>query len=378
MKIISKFAIILGAALVMSSCSKDDYVTGVKSTDLEGDSNTNMEELVEGRVNIAYVTWYGKFIPDPTYLTHICYAFAEVYVPNGTYQKFELQGDESRFQKIVNLKKVNPKLKVLLSFTNSVENSDNAGSQGFSALCKSADAMKKFADDCKAFCQKYGIDGIDIDWEFPGMTFGSNVFDAAVDVDNYLTLMKQLRTTLGSSYLLTYAGYCQNVKTVAGGKKYIDVKAVDPYVDFVNIMTYDLTEAPNHQSALSKPSAYWDCKRSIEEYLNAGVPASKLVLGIPFYGRRDFNSGGSINYSDIIKMDKNAGYVIDNWDEEGNVPYVTLNGKFYCGYDNPKSIGIKGQWAISQGMKGLMFWDYDGDDSMGTLRNACWNAVMKK
>ena len=72
------------------------------------------------------------------------------------------------------------------------------------------------------------------------------------------------------------------------GYKYIDVKAVDPYVDFVNIMAYDLVDAPQHQSALNKPSNYWDCQRSVDEYLNAGVSADKLVLGIPFYGRADF------------------------------------------------------------------------------------------
>lgn len=80
---------------------------------------------------------------------------------------------------------------------------------------------------------------------------------------------------------------------------------------------------PQHQSALNKPSNYWDCQRSVDEYLNAGVSADKLVLGIPFYGRADFNTGGSINYRDILNLSKDDGYVIENWDAEGNVPYVT-------------------------------------------------------
>lgn len=69
-----------------------------------------------------------------------------------------------------------------------------------------------------------------------------------------------------------------------------------------------------------------------------------------------FNSGGSVNYRDIVDLSAGEGYVIDNWDEEGSVPYVTKNGVFYCGYDNPRSIAAKGTWLLGLGMKGMMFW----------------------
>ena len=72
-----------------------------------------------------------------------------------------------------------------------------------------------------------------------------------------------------------------------------------------------------------------------------------------------------------------AGFKVDNWDDKGLVPYVTKDGKMWAGYDNPKSIGLKAEKILSMGMKGLMFWDYDADDSAGTLRNAVWNSVMK-
>ena len=102
------------------------------------------------------------------------------------------------------------------------------------------------------------------------------------------------------------------------------------------------------------------------------------MLVNPFYGRADFNAGGSINYRDILNLSKDDGYVIENWDTEGNVPYVTKNGSFYCGYDNPRSIAAKGEWILKNGMKGMMFWDYEGDDTMGTLRKGLWNAVLNK
>ncbi len=132
---------------------------------------------------------------------------------------------------------------------------------------------------------------------------------------------------------------------------------------------------PHHQSALYDPSAASDCSRAVQAYLDAGMPANKLVLGVPFYGRHSWTE--AINYKKIIDLDARS-YKIDNWDNAASVPYVTYNGGvYYCGYDNEKSIGMKGEWVLGKGMKGLMFWDYDGDDNQGTLRKAVWKSVMK-
>ncbi len=99
----------------------------------------------------------------------------------------------------------------------------------------------------KLSCKNGGIDGIDMDWEFPGLSWSGdpNAYDATVDVANHVLLMRQLRETLGTQYLLTYAGYCMDKQPITGGWRYIDIAAVaPPYVDFVNIMTYDLDAAP--------------------------------------------------------------------------------------------------------------------------------------
>lgn len=371
------FAIVaIATAMMIASCSEDPYQSGVQS----GGENDESEELLpakDGRVAIAYVTYYGKAIPDPMLMTHINYAFAELYVKDGVYKGFKLQGNEDRFRQVVALKKKNPNLKISLSFSHTVTNDDNSQGGGFSALAKSDEYRKAFAKDCRDFCSKWGIDGIDIDWEFPGLSWSGHACDPSVDVENHVLLMKQLRETLGTRYLLTYAGYVKNVIETDEGRKYIDIAAVDPYVDFVNVMTYDMDSAPSHQSALRDKSAYVDCERAIKAYTDAGVAASKLVLGIPFYGRMSFDkSPGAIDYNKIIMLDKND-YKIDNWDSDANVPYVTYKGTYYCGYDNEKSIAIKGDWIRSLGMKGMMYWDYNADDNQHTLCKAVWQAVMK-
>lgn len=366
----------LVVAVLFVGCEGDDYQRGQTSGD-DTEQTNDLLPAKDGRVAIAYVTYYGKAIPDPMLMTHINYAFAELYVKDGVYKGFKLQGSEDRFRQVVALKKKNPNLKISLSFSHTVTNEDNAQGGGFSAMAKSDEYRKAFAKDCRDFCSKWGIDGIDIDWEFPGLSWSGHACDPSVDVENHVLLMKQLRETLGTRYLLTYAGYVKNVIETDEGRKYIDIAAVDPYVDFVNVMTYDMDAAPHHQSALRDKSAYVDCERAIKAYTDAGVAASKLVLGIPFYGRISFDkSPGAIDYNKIILLDKND-YKIDNWDSNANVPYVTYKGSYYCGYDNEKSIAIKGDWIRSLGMKGMMYWDYNADDNQHTLCKAVWQAVMK-
>ena len=332
----------------------------------------------DGRHVTAYVTYYGSLTPDPAVLTHINYAFAELYMVDGVYQGFKVQGNLSRFEAIASLKKNNPDLKICLSFTHGVSNSDNKQGGSFSALSKSESNRKAFAEDCLAFLRKYNLDGIDLDWEFPGLSWSGAACDPSCDTDNYVELVKQLRETLGSDYTISYAGYCTDKVSVSDGWRYVDIKGMDPYVDYVNIMTYDLDEAPHHHSALSDSRAYKDCDRAVKAYLDKGVAPGKLVLGIPFYGRHSWStSPTAITYKKILNLDRYE-FRRNQWDAVANCPYVeTMKGVFYCGYDNPRSIGIKGDWVRKQGMRGLMYWEYDQDDAKGTLRKAVWNAVMQ-
>ena len=331
----------------------------------------------DGRHVTAYVTYYGPLIPDPTVLTHINYCYAELYMVDGVYQKFDLQGSKTRFQSIVNLKKTYPNLKICLSFTHGVANANNKQGGSFSALAKSDENMKKFADDCVAFMGEWGIDGIEIDWEYPGLSWSGAACDQSCDTENYVKLMKKLRETFGDKYELSYAGFYSDKQAVTGGYRYIDIKEMDPYVDYVNIQTFDMDEAPHHHSALSDTRAYRDCNRAVNAYLNAGVKPNKLVLTIPFFARHSFStSPTALSYKSIITMDPKK-YRRNQWDSVANCPYVeTMQGEFFCGYDNPRSIAKKGEWIHLKGMLGLAYWQYDQDDAKGTLRTAVWNAVM--
>lgn len=368
-------------AMTLVACGDDDPIpepTPTPKPDTEQEDELYPE--VAGRVVVSYVTYYGSKIPDVRYMTHINYAFAElVEDDNGVYQSFKLQGKESRFKQIVDLKKKKPSLKILISFTHGSSNSKYTKENpfgGFSDMAKSDVSRKKFAQDCLDFCKKWGIDGIDIDWEFPGISWnGEEKYDREVDVENYTLMMKQLRETLGDKYLLTYAGYVFDAQGSAENKnwKYIDIKSVDPYVDWVNIMTYNMTSQAH--SALNNPKLWVDCKRAVKHYTEKGVAPSKLVLGVPFFGWGEV----TWTYKKIIGLDKTK-YKFDNWDSASSVPYVTeiATGERLCAYDNPKSIGMKGDFARGSGLKGMMSWEYDQDDAKLSLNEAMWQSVMKK
>ena len=371
--------LLLAAFLLLPACEPIEEPEPEPEMDPEiVEPDVALKPRVEGRHATAYVTYYGTATPDPYAMTHINYAFAELYVRDNVYQGFKVQGNVSRFEKIAALKEQNPDLKICLSFTHTVSNSDNKQDGGFSAMSKSEAGRKAFAEDCLAFLEKYRLDGVDLDWEFPGLSWSGAACDPSCDTDNYVLLVKQLRETLGDKYTISYAGYCADKTAAAGGYRYVDIKAMDPYVDYVNIMTYDLDEAPHHHSALNDTRAYKDCNRAVNAYLQVGVDPGKLVLGIPFYGRRSFSaSPTTFSYKKILQMDRYQ-FRRNLWDEKASCPYVaTMGGAFYCGYDNPRSIGIKGEWIRGKGMLGLMYWEYDQDDAKGTLRKAVWNAVMQ-
>lgn len=383
----SRWLLILGVLAVLLGSCQENFDPSGSNTEPEPEREVDPEIvepvavrndlIADGRHVTAYVTYYGSLTPDNYIMTHINYAFAELYMVDGVYQGFKVQGSLSRFESIASLKRGNPNLKICLSFTHGVANSDNRQGGSFSALCKSDDNRRRFAADCLAFLEKYSLDGIDLDWEFPGLSWSGAACDVSCDTDNYVLLVKQLRETLGTGYEISYAGYCTNKVAVTGGYRYIDIAAMDPYVDYVNIMTYDLDEAPHHHSALRDSRAYKDCERSVRAYLDAGVSPKKLVLGVPFYGRHSWSqSPTAISYKNILKLDRYQ-YRRNQWDEIAQCPYVeTMGHDFFCGYDNPRSIAIKGDWVRKNGMLGLMYWEYDQDDASGTLRTAVWNAVM--
>lgn len=306
---------------------------------------------------VAYVTSWSSITPDPNVMTHINYAFG------GVGDDYKVFGEGvSRMQAIVKLKQQNPDLKVLISV-------GGWGRGKFTPMTKSEEGRKTFAASCVKFCEDYGLDGIDIDWEFPGNN-SSGEQSPTDEKQNYTLLMRDLREALGDKYLLTMAS--------SSNPGYYDYKSCIQYLDFVNVMTYDMASDPNHHSALYRGGEVgngWSvAHESIQKHLNAGIPADKLVMGLAFYGNSGHGSQISLQQ---IKDGIESGKWTDHWDDVAKVPYVTdANGTFAYGYDDERSLSIKCQYILDNDLAGGMYWEYANDDDFGTERTTVYEKLM--
>lgn len=308
------------------------------------------------KIVVAYVTSWTKDLPDPAYVTHINYAFGHV---NQNFDGIRID-NESRLRQIVALKLKTPALKVLLSI-------GGWGSGRFSEMAGVESNRAKFAEDCLRVVTEFRLDGIDIDWEYPtsGM---AKISSSPEDTENYTLMMSSIRSKIGSKQLLTLASVAD--------AKYIDFKAIVPIVDFVNIMTYDMGNPPYHHAGLyrSKYTRGISVDEAVDAHVKAGMPLSKLVLGIPFYGHGREGVSGFIDYKELIKL---QGFS-RKWDDEAKAPFLeNEKAEFVCTYEDPRSIAIKCDYLIKKGMLGAMYWEYSGDTEDGILRKAVYDGVNK-
>ncbi|MBQ6197851.1 MAG: tyrosine-protein phosphatase [Bacteroidales bacterium] len=323
----------------------------------EGNQEDNQANPVtppDGCIIVGYVTYWGNTLPDPALLTHINYAFAHI---KSDFESLDIKST-SRLSKVADLKKVNPNLKISLSV-------GGWGAGNFSEMAADENHRKKFCQNCLAAVKKYNLDGIDLDWEYPTSS-SAGISSSPDDKQNFTLLVKDLRAALGDDKLVTMAS--------SASAKYVDFKSCADYMNFVNLMTYDMGDPPYHNAGLYRSSmTKRSCDESVTLHLNAGVPLEKIVLGVPFYGRdnnKAFTSSDPddnfIYYKDIVK-----GSYTDRWDDNAKVPYLTdASGSMVLSYDNETSIGLKADYVKQKGLKGAMYWAVEGDDANWTLSKA--------
>jgi len=304
---------------------------------------------------ISYVTAGSKALPDPNLITHINYAFGQV---NKTFNGIVIS-NEPRLREVVAMKKKSPHLKVLLSI-------GGWGSGRFSEMAATAENRSVFANDCQRIVKTFDLDGIDLDWEYPSSS-ESGISSSPDDIDNFTLLMQNIRKAIGRKKLLTLA-------TIADGK-YIDFKGIDPYIDFVNVMMYDVTLPPFLHNSLyrSERSGRVTLVEAMEAHMNAGVKKEKLVMGIPFYGRGNKKQTADyVMFKDYAKL---SGFE-EKWDDVAKVPYLQdEKGTLIFTFENVESLKLKAAYIKAQGLLGAMYWEFSGDDDQLSMSKALYESL---
>lgn len=321
-------------------------------------------------------------------LTHINYAFANVV--DGKVAEGSVQRDTDNFTTLRALKKKNPNLKILISV------GGWSWSENFSDAALTDSSRTVFANSAVEFMKKHQLDGVDIDWEYPGLPGEDNIYRPE-DKENFTLMLKALREKLdvqsaadgregNDKYLLTIATGAQEefLNTTNLGDAH-------QYLDFINIMTYDFytggAPVTGYHTNLAL-SVHDDARRrsamqSVQGHIDAGVPPRKIVLGVAFYGRgwtdvNDENNGRfqpvngegiSFPYSTLAEkyIDKNG--FVRYWDESAKTPYLwNAETKTFISYDDVESLTHKASFVKTQGLGGVMFWEYS-QDMEGVLLN---------
>lgn len=366
MKLFKTLMLTLLFAMSMLCCTPEQPVTPPANEDdkqetpvetPESEDNDAPEPLTpvdpipaieDGHVIVGYAVYWDERMPDPTLVTHINYAFAHI---KDDFESLDIK-ESTRLKKIVKLKSKNPDLKVVLSV-------GGWGAGNFSEMAADEIHRRKFCDNCLKAVKTYGLDGIDIDWEYPGSS-DAGISSSINDIKNFTLLMRDLRYTLGAEKLVTIA--------TSANAKYYHLKDIEPYLNFINIMTYDMGRPPYHHSALYPSSmTRRSCEESVEKHYTGGIPYRKLVLGIPFYGKPA--EGESIDYIDLAARFHSV--YTELWDDEAQAPYFAdENGNMVICFDNETSIGLKAEYIKSKGLLGAMYWNIEADDKNWTLSKA--------
>ena len=367
-------------------------------------------------------------------MTHILYAFTNVANAHPTfdddeteYQRFYTAKESvdgkvddpadktalrGAFNQLRKLKALHPRLKVLMS----IGGANQANSRGFSLASRTKAARENFVAACldllirghlpHGVSAKGVFDGLDIDWEYPtdcSSSLTSTGGCVPEDTVNFTLLLQEFRRQLdeqgerdGTHYQLTIASSAW----VDDYSKY-EWQKIHPVLDFINVMTYGLAPPgkTRPQSALYKSSKdtgdlgpTFNTDYAVTRYLQEGVPAHKIVVGVPFYahgwqGVPDVNHGlyqkaaapahGSIGEGDeqYAKLKTLRGFQLFRDSETVSVWLFNPSTGVLWSFDDPATLAVKMEYVKKKNLAGVMFWELSGDDESGSLLKAIYRGL---
>ncbi|WP_259391657.1 glycoside hydrolase family 18 protein [Paenibacillus sp. 1011MAR3C5] len=311
-------------------------------------------------------------------------AFAKIAGTDLFFHEDEAANEQIK-NNIKQLKENNPTTKFVLAVGGySVDGFSDASMDGTRYL---------FTESIIELVKELDLDGVDIDWEFPGHDGWGTVKASPKDTVNFTSLMRELREKLN---LLPHKGDKRYILTFAAGSQdwyfeKVELKEVEKYVDYINVMSYDLTGRWSDKTGFNA-NLYTDSQgqsplsidQIIASYLKHGVDSKKLLLGIPAYsygwsGVKDVGDGlfqtgepidiveTNLNYQTIMKdyLDKNG--FKRYFDEKAKAAYL-YNGDIFISYEDLEAVEAKINFIKKKNLAGAMVWEYAQDAEDGIIQ----------
>ncbi|USD66141.1 glycoside hydrolase family 18 protein [Vibrio sp. SCSIO 43136] len=319
---------------------------------------------------------------------------------------------KGHFAQLADLKSEHPKLKILPSFGGWTM------SEPFHAMAKDPKAIEQFSKSAVELIAQYDFfDGIDLDWEYPGgggLTTSpwnpeTKLDDAQKQSEReaFTLLVKSLRTELDKLEKTTKREYELSTAVGVGPKAaQIDWKSAAPYLTNMFAMTYDFLggwgQQTGHLTNLHATERSWwgmGADVFINQMIEHGIPAEKLVIGATYYGRgwqETQNYDGGLPSSDLLSNQGaqfgtgENGYfmfwdLMQNYgtkqgyqykyDEQAQAPYLwNPDKKVFISFDDARSIRAKAEWAKNVNLGGIFSWELSGDPD-GDLTKTMYEAM---
>lgn len=321
---------------------------------------------------------------DISLLTHVIHCFQ--HMEGDTLAPMTLK-QEKVLRDLVGRKREQPKLKVLVSL----------GGWGGCAACSEVfgrkEGRERFARDVLALLKRTWTDGIDLDWEYPGVQGPPDHRYAEADRHNFTLLVRELRRALGERFEISFA---------AGGTdecllKGFEWDSIMPLVDRVHIMSYDLvhgysTTTGHHTPLYSSKQQVPSADRAVRLLDSLHVPMEKVVIGSAFYARvfKDvpaknsglFQSGTFSHAISFGAIDTTVtaarGWVTSRDEQCGAAHAYNAHLREFITYDDPVSIAAKARYVVDHKLGGIMFWQLRDDAAKSGLMQVMHDALRRE
>lgn len=368
----------------------EDYCHGAVVSSPECDISAGSSN---GRTIGYYEGWNwqrscGTMTPDqipPGYYTHIFFSFSLI---NPTTFRLEPMDDTTGtlYNSVAALKETQPELEVWIAIGGWSMNDPGDWRTTFSDLAGSESAQDEFFESLVTFMMNNNYDGVDIDWEYPAAEDRGGV-DA--DFDNYVNFLSRLRARLNN--LGTPKGLSITLPASYWYLKGFDIVNIEPYVDFFNVMTYDIHGV--WDSTIDSLGPYAHAHTNLTEIEDAlkllwrnNINPSRVNMGLGFYGRSftmkdpdcmaagcEFTEGGNggecTGTAGVLSAAEITQIIADGatmtLDEAAAVQIVTWDTDQWVSWDNTETLQMKVDFANQRCLGGVMVWAVDLDD--GTL-----------